>query len=301
MRLDAIKALVPEARLEVREIIAAAGGNSDEIRIFTQLFGMQRVAAADPKIGVAGYLEQLLNQLSDSGPQGPQVLIHAHSLPLAPGRLPDMESFSRHPILSQLVAVWDMDQFNCAGMFHAMQAAERLLAAGEVAEVLVFAGDCLADWPMAARYVPSCTVLGDGYAILRLSAAPGGVQIGPVSTCFFRGFEGGLDGGATQIEAYNRAHVSIIREALNLVGHLGADAMVFPHNINGLAWRMFCRQTGQNAAKVHDGLVRETGHCCNADPFITLERALRDGPVAGTLLSVGMAGFVGSATVAGVL
>lgn len=300
MRLEALETIIPEARIGVDEIIRSAGGSADDIRMFTALFGMHSVAAADPETGAEGYLRQLLNRMP-SAPQadGAQVLLHTHSLPAARDRGLDVQGLRHHPALSRLTAVGVIDQFNCAGMFHALQMARHLLSSGAAAEVYVFAGDCLADWPLATRYVPSCTVLGDGYALLRLSARGGGVQIGSIFTRHFPGYEGGLDGGADQMERYNRAHLQIIADSLDGIGHDSQSSMLFPHNINGLAWRLFCRQHNQDARQVHDGLVPDVGHCCNADPFLVLDPVLRDRPVDGTLISVGMAGFAGSAAISG--
>ncbi|WP_264212379.1 hypothetical protein [Leisingera thetidis] len=300
MRLEALETLIPEARAGTADIIRSAGGKAEEIKLFTALFGMHQVAVADPDTGVDGYLQTLLSRLPAAPVcSGAQILLHAHSLPMPHARRLQLQPLRRHPVLRRLTAVCDIDQFNCAGMFHALQMAQRLLGAGAAGEVFVFAGDCLSDWPLAARYVPSCTVLGDGYALLRLTARDGGVQIGPVATRHFPGFEGGLDGGAAQMERYNRAHLEIISDSLARIGHDPQAAMLFPHNINGLAWRLYCRQHNQNAAQVHDGLVAGTGHCCNADPFLVLDPVLREQPVNGTLISVGMAGFAGAAAIRG--
>ena len=302
MRLEAIETLVPEGRIEIARIIAEAGGLSEETRAFTGLFGMRSVAAADPKVGAAGYLMALLDRLDQPPAQdGAQMLFHAHSLPCAKGRMPSLDQLRQHPALANLQDVVDMDQFNCAGMFHALEAAQLLLGNGMISEALIFAGDCLADWPLATRYIPSCTVLGDGYVLLRLSARAGGVQIGPIATRHYPGFEGGIDGGAQQMDSYNRAHFGIIADILQAVDHSASGDAIFPHNINGLAWRLYCRQTGHPSAAVHTSLVPQIGHCCNADPFLVLAQALRDGPVKGTLLSVGMAGFAGAAPISGTL
>jgi 3-oxoacyl-[acyl-carrier-protein] synthase-3 len=302
MRLEAIETLIPEARIEVAQIIGEAGGLPDESRAFTGLFGMRSVAAADPAIGAAGYLMTLLDRLAIvPSLNGPKILIHAHSLPIVKGRMPSLESLRKHPALTDLDDILDMDQFNCAGMFHAMEAAQYFLSSGMIAEALIFAGDCLSDWPLATRYIPSCTVLGDGYVLLRLTARSGGVQIGPIATRHYPGFEGGIDGGAQQMDSYNRAHFGIIADILQAAAHSAIDDSIFPHNINGLAWRLYCRQTGHPSTAVHTALVPQIGHCCNADPFLVLAHALNSGPVKGTLLSVGMAGFAGAAPVSGAL
>ncbi len=302
MRLEALETLIPDTRIPAAQIIAAAGGTPDEVQGFRQLFGMDSVAMADPAHGAMGYLADLLGRLTPFDPsQGPVALFHAHSLPMrADQRLttaPKVQAALSH-LGADRVELIEVDQFNCAGMFYAMASAERMLEAGQITEALIFAGDCLSDWPLAERYLPGCTLLGDGYALLRLSLRPGGIQISRIATRNYPDYAGGLDGPAEEMARFNRAQLQIITEALDQTGHDARRDALFPHNINGLCWRLFSRMTGQPKDRVHDGLVREIGHCCNADPFLVLDRALKAGTaVDGTILSIGMAGFVGVAAI----
>lgn len=176
MRLEALETLIPDTRIPAAQIIAAAGGTPDEVQGFRQLFGMDSVAMADPAHGAMGYLADLLGRLTPfDASQGPVALFHAHSLPMrADQRLttaPKVQAALSH-LGADRVELIEVDQFNCAGMFYAMASAERMLEAGQITEALIFAGDCLSDWPLAERYLPGCTLLGDGYALLRLSCAP---------------------------------------------------------------------------------------------------------------------------------
>ncbi|MEZ5771197.1 MAG: hypothetical protein R3D61_06015 [Defluviimonas denitrificans] len=229
MRLEAIETIVPEQRIDVADTIRDAGGGVDEIRLFQQLFEMQTLAAADPAKGMHGYLADLLDRIGPAPQElGPVALLHAHSLPARSGqRLADLGRLASHPALATLNGTWDVDQFNCAGMFYALAAAERMLRAGTVGSALIFGGDCLSDWPLAQRYVPTCTALGDGYALLRVSKRPGGLQLGAISTRYFAGYAGGLDGPAEEMDRYNRAHIDIVRQTLAMAGH-DPDREPFP-------------------------------------------------------------------------
>ncbi|MEZ5868453.1 MAG: hypothetical protein R3D46_08410 [Defluviimonas denitrificans] len=240
MRLEAIETIVPEQRIDVADTIRDAGGGVDEIRLFQQLFEMQTLAAADPAKGMHGYLADLLDRIGPAPQElGPVALLHAHSLPARSGqRLADLGRLASHPALATLNGTWDVDQFNCAGMFYALAAAERMLRAGTVGSALIFGGDCLSDWPLAQRYVPTCTALGDGYALLRVSKRPGGLQLGDLDA-LFRGLCGrsgwpGRGNGPLQPRPYRHCAPNPCHG-----GTRPRSGSLFPHNINGLSWRLF--------------------------------------------------------------
>lgn len=302
MRIEAIETLIPEARLDVEDILKAAKASSEEIHAFTSLFRMHTVAAAALSISTMGYFELLMERISPSPSlPGPKALFHAHSLPMHPGKtLTNAGELSKKfGSLAGLQDVFEVDQFNCASLFYAMAAADRMLSTGLIGEAVVFGGDCLSDWTLKDRYIPGSTVLGDGYVLLRLSAREGGLQIGPISTRLHAGFASGLDGSADEMARFNRAHMDIINAALADADHNSRQGEIFPHNINGLCWRLYSRTSRQPAETIHDNLVGEIGHCCNADPFLSLDQVARKRPVHGTVISVGMAGFTGSAHVSG--
>lgn len=298
MRLERLFAEVPPGRLSAASVIAEAGGGAEEISTFTRLFGMESVARADPERSLGEYLLRVVDGLGALDPdERPDALFHVHAQPnVARDRLPPLAALrAEHPSLSALRFVFDVDQYNCAGVFWALAAARRMLSQGLIERALVFAGDNLAQWPARLRYVPGSTLLGDAFAAMLVTDAPGGMRIGPIATRQDACFVSGVDAGAEESRAFNAAHLGLVDAALAEVGHV-CGRRLLPHQINGLCWRLFCRRNGLPESAVATALVREIGHCCTADALVLLAAELGDAAVPRdrTLLSVGMGGFVGA-------
>lgn len=300
MRLERLFTQVPDTRLSVRRVIEDAGGQADEIAMFTRLFEMEAASCADPERSTQAHLLDVVDGLGRLDVDDrPDVLFHVHAQPIpATSRLPGLATLrTLHPSLSQLRFVLEIDQYNCAGVFWALRAARRMLEQGVIARALIFAGDNLAAWPMRYRYVPGCTLLGDAFAAMLVSDARDGVQIGAIATRHDASFPSGLDAGPDEMRAFNAAHLGLAVDALDEVGH-EVGRRLLPHQINGLCWRLYCRKSRIPESSVATTLVRDIGHCCTTDALVLLAREQdRAGPAAVadmTLLSVGMGGFVGA-------
>lgn len=301
MRLDRLFARVPEGRIATKAVIAQAGGGADEIATFVKLFGMEAAATADPGRSVRDHLVEVLDGLGPLDPDDrPDALFHVHAQPIpARDRLPGLDALRRaHPSLSAVRFAFEMDQYNCAGVFWALAAARRMLSQRLIGRALIFAGDNLSQWPARLRYVPGCTLLGDAFAALLVSGEEGGLRIGAVAARQDTCFPSGVDADAEELRAFNAAHLGLVEAALAEVAHVPGSRLL-PHQINGLCWRLFCRRNRIEEATVSTALVREIGHCCTTDALVLLadELARAPAPADRTLLSVGMGGFVGACTV----
>lgn len=303
MRLEALATHIPAGRLEVDAIIRDAGGDARESASFRGLFGMEAVAMDDDADGIVDHLDHLLGRLGPAIPAPqPDLFVYVHAQPARrDGGLPTVAALrARHPLLARLRHALEVDQHNCAGVLFALHSIERLFAAGFARSALIFAGDRFTDWRAGDRYVPGCTVLGDAFALMLVSDRPGGeLRFGPVATRCEPQFSAGLDADAEAMRAFHRDHLDLIDRTLAPTGFAAAgETILFPHNINGLCWRLYARRTGLPEARVRTELVAGIGHCCTTDPLLLLDRHLRAAPAGrpfdGCLMSIGMGGFAGA-------
>jgi 3-oxoacyl-[acyl-carrier-protein] synthase-3 len=302
MRIERITSHIPAGRASTKDIVANAGGDPLEARYFEKMFQMKSVSMADPDKQVIDYFDLLLDQLGPVDPELlPDTFIYVHAQPVADEKsMPGRETLRERPWLSAMHQQFELDQYNCASAFYAITLARRLMESGQSQRVMIFAGDSLVDWPLRYRYLPAVTLLGDAFFAMVLSNREGGLQILETSTAHYGEFDGGIDADPEELQAFNIRHSEMVSEALASVGHGSDDKRdILPHNINGLAWKMFAHENNTLRAPQTD-LVAEVGHCCTADPFLLLDRlAQGDGDLDATLLSIGMGAYVGAAHVQG--
>jgi 3-oxoacyl-[acyl-carrier-protein] synthase-3 len=305
MRLKALACHIPNRRIDAEAIITAAGGRAADARVFTKLFGIERVAAAEPGEPPAERFAPALDALAAAIRTMPaEAVIYVHGLPTQypPGHSPLTELLrARHPVVSSARLSYEIDQHNCAGLFWALEMARQLLATGLACCVAILAGDCLADFPLSRRYVPGCTLIGDAFVALLLDAGWGGVQVGAIGLCHRAEFGAGLDGAESEIRRFNQAHDEMVADALHAVAFPWAGhESLLPHNVNKLIWQQFCRRLQLDPARLRLDLVRDIGHCYTTDPFILLHQLLADGKwksKAVTLLSIGLGAYTGACRV----
>jgi 3-oxoacyl-[acyl-carrier-protein] synthase III len=305
MRLSALACHVPERRIEAEEIITGAGGRRSDARVFTQLFGIERVAVSDTGQSVSERFAPVLHSLARFPPRNPiDALIYVHGLPTSytPGRCPFAELRRRHPrLFGSARLFYELDQHNCAGVFWALEMARQLLESQLARCVAILAGDSLADLPQSRRYVPGCTLIGDAFVALLLDAEPEGIQIGAIALEQRPEFAFGLDGSESEIRAFNQAHDQMVKEALTAVGfRWDGEEKLLPHNVNKLIWLPFCRRHQFDAQRLNLGLLPDTGHCYTTDPFLLLHRLIADRTPMGdtvSLLSVGLGAYTGACRV----
>jgi 3-oxoacyl-[acyl-carrier-protein] synthase-3 len=305
MRLAALACHIPERRIDAETIIASAGGRRADARVFSKLFGIERVAASEPGEPPAARFGPALECLA-RGYQGKPIdtLFYVHGLPTqyAPGRSPVMELCRYHDrLLGSVRLFYEVDQHNCAGLFWALQMARQLFAAGLAACVAVVAGDCLADFSLSRRYVPGCTLIGDAFVALVLDAVRAGVQIGEIALRHRPEFAFGLYGSEAEMRRFNQAHDQMVTDALDAVGFpWDSKEKLLPHNVNKLIWLSFSRRQGVDLDRVQLQLIPDMGHCYTTDPLLLLDNLMTGAGLEGdavTLLSVGLGAYTGACRV----
>jgi 3-oxoacyl-[acyl-carrier-protein] synthase III len=302
MRLAALACHVPERRIDAEAIITSAGGRRADAKVFTKLFGIERVAASEPGEPMAERFVPALRRLARRAETAPiDTLIYVHGLPTqySPGQAPLTELRRLHrDLLASVRLSYEVDQNNCAGLFWALQMASQLLAAHLAHCVAIVASDCLADFHLSHRYVPGCTLIGDAYAALLLDAEEGGLQIGDIILRHRSEFAFGLYGSESDKRRFNQAHDEMVTDALDAVGYSwNSDEKLLPHNVNKLIWLQFCRRKGMDLGRLQLTLLRDTGHCYTTDPVLLVHDLLTAGKLGAqpvTLLSTGLGAYTGA-------
>ncbi|WP_293577455.1 hypothetical protein [Phaeobacter sp.] len=303
MRLACLASHVPAARIGAEEIIRAAGGSPAEARVFERMFGLEQVAAVPQGQTLAQQFDHVLRALTAQYRGAlPDVLIYVHGQPFqyAAGQSPVEALCANQPLLSGITRRYEVDQYNCGGLFWALDLARTLLRTGLARAVLVLGGDSHIGLPLGDRYVPGCTLMGDAFCGLILDQAPGGLRVGDVALCTHPRFARGRAGTSAEMGDFFAAHGGIVCQALSRIGFDWDSACaLLPHNVNRLAWQMFSRETGLAPERLRLSLLPEIGHCYTSDPFLLLEReqpSLGDGQ-ACAILSIGMGGYAGAALI----
>jgi 3-oxoacyl-[acyl-carrier-protein] synthase III len=305
MRLAALACHIPERRIEAEAIITSAGGRRADARVFSKLFGIERVAASEPGEPLAERFGPALQSLAQRYYGKPiDTLFYVHGLPTqyARGRSPVLDLCRSHKrLLGSVRLFYDVDQHNCAGWFWALQMARQLLEAGLAHCVAIVAGDCLADFALSRRYVPGCTLIGDAFAAVVVDAAQGGVQIGAIALSHRAEFAFGLYGSEAEMRCFNQAHDQMVTHALDAVGFpWNSNEKLLPHNVNKLIWLPFCRRQAIDLDRVQLQLIPDIGHCYTTDPLLLLDSLMNGANLKGdavTLLSVGLGAYTGACRV----
>jgi 3-oxoacyl-[acyl-carrier-protein] synthase-3 len=305
MRLAALACHIPERRIDAEAIITSAGGRHADAKVFSKLFGIERVAASEPGQPPGERFGPALQRLARCYPGKPiDTLIYVHGLPTqyVPGWSPVMDLCQSHErLLGSVRFFYEVDQHNCAGLFWALQMARQLLETGLTHAVAIVAGDCLADFPLARRYVPGCTLIGDAFAAVVVDAGRGGVQIGEIALSHRPEFAFGLYGSEAEMRGFNQAHDQMVKDALDTVGFpWDKNDKLLPHNVNKLIWLPFCRRQGIDRDRVQLQLIRDIGHCYTTDPLLLLDNLRTAANLEGeavTLLSVGLGAYTGACRV----
>jgi len=303
VRLVSLVTHLPSGRLSTEDIIMAAGNSPAEARVFRRMFGIDQVAVFPECETIAVSFERLAESLAAAhdGPR-PDAVIYAHGQPLQhpSGRSPIHILCRDHPFFSDVMRRYEVDQHNCGGLFWALDLARTLLRAGLSRSIAVVGGDSHVGLPPGDRYVPGCTLMGDAFCAMIVDDAPGGLQLGPIALQTYPEFARGRAGTSAEMGAFFAAHSGIVCKALDGAGFdWTGNAPLLPHNVNRLAWRQFCRETGLAEAQVRLGLLPDIGHCYTCDPFLLLDRE-RHGLALGQscmTISIGMGGYAGACKV----
>ncbi|MCU1748582.1 3-oxoacyl-ACP synthase [Pseudomonas sp. 6D_7.1_Bac1] len=303
MNIASLATYIPPARLSLEQIIAHRGGSPAEARTFRQLFGLREASTLASEESAEGCFHTLLQQLGESLTEGEKIdaVILIQGLPAQSLR----QSVNLPSLRQQLnfiaadAPLLTLNQQNCATLFWGMRLAERLLASGKHRCVALLAGDTLADFDLAERYVPGCTLIGDAFVAALLKPGGGQRRVSGIQCFYHPGFWQGLDGSRADIKRFYQSHDNLVAQALaSYPDDLRKRAWLLPHNINRLSWQTWLRHPDNHLQPVATDLISHCGHCYCADPLLLLDSyAPQDTGRPALLLSVGLGGWVGCAAI----
>lgn len=304
LRLAALANLIPQNRRAVADCIAAAGGKAMDAKVFSQLSGVEHVAVFHDNVDAIALFGTLVAEaIAASAPEAelPDTLIHVHGNPVQAGvggtliRTLQLRS----PLLSKIERSYEFDQQSCSTLFWAIDAADRLTAAGVARSVLIVAGDILTVLPGAERYAPGCTAIGDAAAVMLLDRRPGGVRLGEAFLATVPGHAKGRFGNGAESAAFNACHTNLVLQILAALGSEDQTCTrpILGHNVNRVSWSRFLADSGMSPDRVRLDLLPHVGHCYTLDALLMLPRVLDEGGEEADLLSVGEGGFLGGCRV----
>lgn len=307
MRIASLASHIPAMRVPAADIIRATGAPAVEARVFTRVFGIDTVAVSAPGSDIADAFALVLDRLQRRHAGAPpDALIYTHGIPVQySGDASPMVRLERdHPFLARIRNSFEIDQYNCAGLFWSLDLAGKLLAGGFAECVAILAGDDQSALPMTERYIPGCTLLGDAFAGLTVDRGEEGIRVLDLSVANTPGFAFGQYGTPEEMRRFNAAHANSVLSILRrLDASLDGGEPILPHNINRLVWTQFCRASGVAIERIKLDLLPLAGHCYTADPLLLLDRHLNGGFAASddrtcTLLSVALGGFAAGCRIA---
>lgn len=303
MNIASLATYIPPTRVTLDEVMAHRGGSYAEARTFSQLFGLREVSTLTNEESAAGCFHDLLQQLGGSLDEGEKIdaLILVQGLPAPSLRQSvDLPSLRRQSnLIAADASLLTVNQQNCATLFWGLRLAERLLAAGKHRCVALLAGDTLADFDLAERYVPGCTMIGDAFVAALLKPGGGQRRVSGIQCFYHPGFWQGLDGSREDTKRFFQSHNHLVAQALECYpDEMRKQAWLLPHNINRLSWQTWLRHPDNQHQRVATDLISNCGHCYCSDPLLLLDRyAPQDTGHPALLLSVGLGGWVGCAAI----
>ncbi|MFP1723986.1 3-oxoacyl-ACP synthase [Lonsdalea quercina] len=304
MRLTRMVDDIPTERVDAVDVIQAAGGSRSEARVFSKLFGIEQVAALPHTVSLLHTFSTLLDRLEVSAEETPvDTLIYVHALPIqsVEGEGVTTELVRRHPALKQVKRRYEIDQHNCGGGFWGLKMLQTLFRTGLSQRALLLLGDSLSVFGLGERYIPGCTILGDGFVVMLLDNRDDGIQLTPPFGEHRAEFWPGLFIESPQKSAFYAEHNAMMAHALKEIDFsFQTHDVLLPHNINRLTWLNFTRRNPEFEARIDTRLLPDVGHCCAADPFLLLSRRLQNTqPLSKRcgLLSIGAGAFIGACNV----
>lgn len=303
MNIASLATYIPPARVHLDQIVAHRGGSPSEARTFGQLFGMREASTLANEESAEGCFHALLQQLGESLDEGEKIdaVILVQGLPARSLRQSVNLSSLRQQshFIAADASLLTVNQQNCATLFWGLRLAERLLAGGKHRCVALLVGDTLADFDLAERYIPGCTLIGDAFVAALLKPGGGQRRVSGIQCFYHPGFWQGLDGSREDTKRFYQSHNHLVAHALaSYPEDLRKRAWLLPHNINRLSWQTWLRLPDNRHQQVATDLLSQCGHCFSADPLLLLDSyAPQDTGRPALLLSVGLGGWVGCAAI----
>ncbi|MCX2941967.1 3-oxoacyl-ACP synthase [Rahnella perminowiae] len=303
MNIFALKTFIPPARLSLEDILSRRGAHPGEARTFRHLFGFQAASVLTAEESAATSFASLLQQGAGHLNQAEKIdaIILVQGLPARSKRQHvDLTLIrQRFDFIAPDAHLITLNQQNCATLFWGLLMAQRMLEQGKYRCVALLAGDTLADFDLAERYVPGCTLIGDAFICALLRPGGGERRVTGIHCFHHPQFWQGLDGSRDDIRGFYQAHDALAGQALGKYSPaVRREAWLLPHNINRLSWQTWRRHSEHAQQHIATDLIGECGHCYTTDPLLLLnDYSPAETGRPALLLSVGLGGWVGSAMI----
>ena len=276
MNIFALKTCIPATRIALDAILAHRGANPSEARTFRHLFGFQEASALAEGESAAATFESLLQDTAGQLTPAEKIdaVILVQGLPARSRRQRvDLALLrQRFDFVAPDAHLITLNQQNCATLFWGLLMAERMLEQGKYQCVALLAGDTLADFDLAERYVPGCTLIGDAFVCALLKPGGGERRVSGIQCFHHPEFWQGLDGSREDTKRFYQSHDLIIDMALRQYpAEKRENAWLLPHNINRLSWQTWRRHPDHAQQRVATDLIEQCGHCYTTDPLLLLD------------------------------
>lgn len=300
--LTDVAAYLPAQRVPIEDVAGPLGLTTMQVRVFRRYHGLAEVCRDDGTL-----LDLLLAATSRldelrGNEHRVRYVLYARGMPVvAPYPANPLHELCQALGLGHATA-FTVTQQACAAGLLAVDLAGRLLAADgdPEARALVVTGEKA--FTPVAQLVPETSFFAEGSAAALVAAA------GPrdrllAYACRTRGEYDGEPGQRRDLAAqfqqdFPRTLADVVTAAAGAAGLALDDiALILPHNVNKVSWRLFCKATGYPVDRVLLANVPTAGHCFCADPFINHQTAVAEGLLRpGDRYLVGAAGAGPGAT-----
>ncbi len=285
--LSRVAVRLPRRLEPVEDILARAGGDATQRRVFTRIYGLRRSPTLAPGERMEDLLAAAGRAALGGGTAG--LVLYGHTvLTQEFGLRGGFRDRLRSALGLPGADVFGLSHVNCTSVLRGLELAGRYLArpgATPDDRVLVLGGDqgSLHD---ASRVIPGMAIGGDG-AVAVLVQPPGagprpryrylaGATARDVR--FHRNLQLSPAGAALFGEVCGEQAVRVLRDAAAAAG-LAVESLdwVMPHLSNRMFWSRVSHRLGIPRDRVCLDLIAERGHNFGGDALMALEDADRSG------------------------
>lgn len=295
-RLERVAAFVPNTTVSVPELSEPLGLDRTQVRFFTRLLGLDRIAVAGDLDLADMLVEAGERALGDTDRDAVRFVVHGHTTQHVASPSRAMLDGVRRRLGLRDASVFGMSHVNCVVGLHGLRVARHLLhGVDHRHKVLVLTGDKILI--PRVRLIPDTTILGDAAGACLVGHDPAGDRplghalnvLGRFYQCVECPPHLWADYKQAYVEGLAMAMLEAIKDARCDPGEITA---VLPHNVNRLTWKRVCGNLGIPPDRIYLDNIPKYGHCYGSDPFINLSSARAAGRIgAGDIVLLTAAGL----------
>jgi 3-oxoacyl-[acyl-carrier-protein] synthase-3 len=278
--LAAVSAYLPERRVPIEDLADRLGLSPMQVKLFRRFHGLGEVCREPEDAGPVDLLAAAAANLTELRGREDRVryVLYARGMPVSvPYPMNPLHELCGRLGLGHAVA-FSVTHHACATSLLAVDIAGRLLAAdGDPdALALVLAGE--RTWTRDAELVPETSVFGEGAGACLVSADGPRDRVLSYVTRLRGDFDGRLTEDPELLARFQREYPESLAEVvLGAVERAGLRledlALILPHNVNSVSWRLLARRIGYPVERVLLDNVAQTGHNFAADAFVNYRTA----------------------------